>query len=421
MTPKIFSERISDRGVWAFPLLFVILAFVKAPTLFIDPRFWAEEGSRFFQPFWTKHFIECILTIYIGSYQFLTNLSVFLATLVPLKYAPAVTTYLALALHSLVAFQIGLFAKEHGIRLGVGFLLIIAWVFLPATYEVWLTSTNLQWLTGVSMLLVLCMPSSALDRGRPTYLIWTALCAVSGVPATILAPLFVGRSLVEKNKTLLWIGLLLTAGALLQLTIITHSTITGRSFDFDVVGLSMSIALQTILVSFLGISAADSLANNIKSALPDIAVVTYPIFLVAILIGATAFYLAWRSPHRSIATYIAAAAIVVSVVQVFGALGNSWIMVSGMGGARYFLLGQIALSLLLALGTTSPNLHLKRLATILLVAMCLVHVTERIAKSKSFRSALTGPSWQQQIDHCPSDHACRIDIWPRGWHIDIMT
>lgn len=393
----------------------------KPPTLFIDPRLWAEEGSGFFQSFWTKHFIECILTVHIGNYQFLTNLSVFLATLVPLKYAPAVTTYFALAIHSLVAFQIGLFAKEYGMRIGIGLLLVVAWVFLPATYEVWLTATNLQWLIGISMLLVLCMPSSALDRRRPTYLIWASICAVSGVPATILAPLFVGRSLIEKNKTILWIGVFLTAGAIFQLIIITHSTITGRSFDFDVFGLLTSIALQTTLVSFFGISAIGSLANDIKSALPHIAPTTYPTFLAAILIGATVFYLAWKSPYRSTAAYIATAAILVSVVQVFGALGNSWVMVSGMGGARYFLLGQIALSLLLALGTTSPNLHLKRLATILLVAICIVQVTQRIAKSRSFRPILTGPSWQQQIEHCQRGQTCHIDIWPQGWHIDIVT
>jgi hypothetical protein len=171
----------------------------------------------------------------------------------------------------------------------------------------------------------------------------------------------------------------------------------------------------------LGIFAIGSLANDIKSALPHIAAVTYPTLLAAILIGTMAFYLAWKGSHRSTVVYIAIAATLVSVVQTFGALGNSWVMVSGMGGARYFLLGQIALSLLLALGTTSTNLHLKRLATMLLVAICIVQVTQRIAKSKSFHPILTGPSWRQQIEHCSPGQTCRIDIWPRGWHIDITT
>ncbi len=421
MTSKILSERTSDRSVLIFPLLFVVLAFVKTPNLFLDPRFWAEEGSAFFEPFLTKHFIESTFTTYIGNYLFLTNLSVSLATFVPLKYAPAITTYFALVIHSLVAFQIGLFTKERGIALGVGLLLVVAWVFLPATYEVWLTATNLQWLTGVSMLLVLCMPDTALDRRRSAYLAWTAICAVSGVPATILAPIFLGRSLIEKNKMTLWIGLLLGAGAILQLIIISHNTITGRGFNFDFISLSVPILLQIVLVSLFGISATESFANHIKSTFPHIAIATYAVLIAAILIAATIFYFAWKTPFRSTAVYITSAAILVSIVQVFGALGNSWGMVSGTNGARYFLLGQIALSLLLALGTTSLNLHLKRSATILLVAVCTVQVSQRVTKSKLLRPILTGPSWQREIEHCRPGQICRIDIWPRGWHIDIAT
>lgn len=418
MILKAFSARASNRSIWIFPLLFVVLAFIKAPILFRDPRFWAEEGTAFFQQFLTKSFIESIFTTYIGSYLFLTNLSTFLATLVPLKHAPAVTTYFALAIHSIVAVQIGLFAKEHKMPIGIGLLLIVAWAFLPATYEVWLTATNIQWVTGVSMLLVLAMPGPALDRARSIYLTWSIICALSGVPATILAPLFVGRFILEKNKSALWIGLTLGAGAILQIAVIANSVVTGRSFSRSILSLLRPIALQTTLVSFLGPAATEDIAKHVRSA-PLASAMTYLTLIIGGGLAAMAFVAPWKSPGRLIAIYILLAAILVSVVQVFGSLGDPAGMISSMAGGRYFLFGQVALCLILALGTASSNIHLKRLAAILLLTICIVQVEQKMGKPALFSPILTGPSWRQQVKRCQPDQPCRIEIWPPGWHLDV--
>ena len=84
----------------------VFIAEKRGTVLFYDSRFWAEEGSVFFASFRDFSFFEAIRYTYLGSFLGLTNLTVWLSTLAPLEYAPAVTTAIALAFHTAVAFQI---------------------------------------------------------------------------------------------------------------------------------------------------------------------------------------------------------------------------------------------------------------------------------------------------------------------------
>jgi hypothetical protein len=73
--------------------LFGILAIVKLPQLFIDPRFCVEEGPNYFATFQTMSMWDTLPFCYRGSCQGATNLVVYAATLAPIRYAPTATTY----------------------------------------------------------------------------------------------------------------------------------------------------------------------------------------------------------------------------------------------------------------------------------------------------------------------------------------
>jgi hypothetical protein len=71
-----------------------------------------------------------------------------------------------------------------------GILLIMCWVFLPRTYGPRLTATNLQWVAGVSLLLIFCLPDRQLERHPVVFTIWALVCGLSGIPGILVTPLF---------------------------------------------------------------------------------------------------------------------------------------------------------------------------------------------------------------------------------------
>jgi hypothetical protein len=166
-------------------VLFAVLAVVKSPQLFIDPRFWAEEGKFYFAAFQSMSMWNALRFCYLGSHQGATNLIVYTATSVPIRYAPTVTTDLSFAAHALVAWQVGMVVGAHSLPRTAGILLIICWPFLPQTYEVWLTASNLQWLAGVSVLLIFCLPDRPLQRHPMIFAIWALAPRCFGYPALL--------------------------------------------------------------------------------------------------------------------------------------------------------------------------------------------------------------------------------------------
>jgi hypothetical protein len=110
------------------------------------------------------------------------------------------------------------------------------------------------------------------------------------------------------------------------------------------------------------------------------------------------------------------------MIQAFGSLGNPRDMISGLGGARYFLFGSMALCLLLAWGTTSPDESLRREAFALLILVAATGVVQRYT-SPSIDFTMSGPSFRQQVQACEAaaKPLCRVALWPRSaaWYVDL--
>ena len=126
----------SDR-IWLFAYVafFAALSLVKAPNVLVDPRFWAEDGAFYFTNFRALDAWGALFYITNGNYQFLTNVLVYLATKVPLVHAPAITTYGAYLVDTLVVVLIHAVVASYGINRHVGLLLVAGWTLMPASYE----------------------------------------------------------------------------------------------------------------------------------------------------------------------------------------------------------------------------------------------------------------------------------------------
>ena len=157
LTPMMLLE-IFRRREMRSSILFILIGFLKTPEIFIHPRFWAEEGAIFYRDIQGHSVFFAITYLYDNSILLPTSIAVWIATKVPLILAPDVTTAIAFTVQIGVAGLIGLWAKFEDLSDFVTALLVICWAFLPATYEIWASATNLQWTFSIAALLVLLMP-----------------------------------------------------------------------------------------------------------------------------------------------------------------------------------------------------------------------------------------------------------------------
>ena len=134
------------------------------------------------------------------------------------------------------------------------------------------------------------------------------------------------------------------------------------------------------------------------------------------------FYLAFglntkRFPNTiagdSNAIYIVTSWLLVSFLNIIGSLGE-FSMLLAPGAGRYFFFGASCFCLLLGFATTAKPQIVRAAATISLALIASVGISQRFFGHWPAQF-ISGPSWQRQIQNCPSDEPCLIGIWPDGW------
>jgi len=403
----------------AFPLVFLAIALWKSRNLFAHPRFWAEEATVFYARFLHSSFFDSIFYVKSASLQLLTNVIVYAAAQAPPELGPTVTTYAALALHLVVVVQIALFIRAHGLGQATGLLLVGAWALLPQTYEVWLSATNAQWVAGVSALMVFVMPSAWMARHRRGAALWCFVCGLSGVPATLLAPMFILRALIERSRPVALIAAALAATVIVQLAVLAAFG-ESRPYPRDPMTLTVPLFLQSVLAPVVSADGADRLAMHILSPHPAIAamslIATLILGLAVLGVATAAAATARRKPD---AWLVLLALVGVTAVQNFGGISPREHL-AGAAGARYFLCGAMCLCLLLGWGTQAWPASLRRVSFGLLCWIVLVGIVTAAVSPWTIPHT-HGPSWRRQIDACVPGQICSVTVWPGGpaWALEI--
>jgi hypothetical protein len=216
-------------------LLVMLLMFLRAPWLLTRPRFWAEEGTVWFQHATTHSAFAnfSFVNSETGYYILLTNIGAMLASATKnwfgLEHAPAATTYFA-GLIQLIPFLIILCFKSHLFtsiwRIVAGCLILLC--APTATGEVWLNSVNSQTYLGAAALLVVFVDSSVWTR----FTTWSmrvllVLAGLSGLYAAVLFPLYAVSYRVYKERERIVQAALLAACFLVQLSVVLFARSAG--------------------------------------------------------------------------------------------------------------------------------------------------------------------------------------------------
>lgn len=159
-------RKILNLADWRFVLLIIIVSamILRAPYLFSNPRFWAEEGAVYFYFAFHNSFFEAIFSPHQGYYSLYPNLMTLLAArLVSLEHAPLFTTVAAM-LVQIVPYILILYRLNH-LSIFHKFILCVATFFVVHTGEVWLNTITAQFHFALaSFFILLAEQTEASDR-----------------------------------------------------------------------------------------------------------------------------------------------------------------------------------------------------------------------------------------------------------------
>jgi hypothetical protein len=217
------------------------------------------------------------------------------------------------------------------------------------------------------------------------------------------------------------IGVILSICALIQLVLIITHPIEGRSFAFAPLTLVLPGLLQTVLAPIISADIVELIGAKIRSGEAGADVVTTATVLVSLSLICLAAALAWSSRWRSLVAVLLFLWALESVLNTFGAFGGyPEGLISGWGGARYYLFGCMCFLLLLMLGTGANDRLARRISVGLICLMGAVSVAQMI-KSPWTRGLTEGPSWASEIERCVPARSCMVTVWPGGaeWTFEI--
>jgi len=189
-------------------LSFALLVFYRSPEIFIFGRFFAEEGSVYWSYALANDYSDIIqYLVPPGGYFTLNiNLAMILVKILPISYAPFITTYLSLFIAVLPAFFV---YKYNFLRLNnvENNYLFGLYIFLHSLHwpEVTLNSINSQVYLGILVFLILTFGlKNNKTKFRFIEQIILFISFLSTFYAVVQFPIILIRYLKEKNNYLLF-------------------------------------------------------------------------------------------------------------------------------------------------------------------------------------------------------------------------
>ena len=397
----------TERLLWV--LAFAVLICARMPGILIHGRFWVEAGW-YFRNAWTMPWYDALTVTYGGYVSLVPALAGLLARhLVPLEYAPYVSTYVALFIQLCPAILLAT-ARDGWlsgrITLGAALLLI---AIPPASAHVWLATIHAQVHLALcaGLILALEMRGGATGLFRLTLL---ALAAATGPGAWALTPLFALRAFLERSR-----GRAVQAGILAAITIIQLLFFFHMLAARSVAGPRMQLLIvfvRHLLIPFLGHDEAIGIAASIHDEVAAATAPVWPMLVTVFVFGAFAVAIFWQKVHP--AAWMLAAGVTLAVVGYIGAPQGA---LTVNFTPRYSFAPGVLFSLaLLALASLARG-RAHVVASALVVWLIVVGAHEYFVPQTPPFAA--GPDWRSEVAAWRADPSRPLRIWPETWSIHL--
>jgi len=183
----------------------VILIVMRHVDFFISPRFWAEEATQYFYDAYMNG-PSALVQAHKGYYSIVPTVSAYFATLVPLEHAPLVTTIFAFFVQVIPFYLIYISRSEYFNTSLKKLLASLIILFVVHTPEIWLNAITSQFHFVIIVFILLLENKDNIPKSKRYWFYFlTLVSGLSGVPANILAPLFLYNYLITKQKENLYL------------------------------------------------------------------------------------------------------------------------------------------------------------------------------------------------------------------------
>lgn len=384
---------------------------LRAPQLIRYPRFWAEEGSRYFHYALEHGFWSILFWVepQAGYLDITRHFGAGLASLVPLVYAPYITTFISFSIQ-LLACLIIIYGNspffDNYIKKSLGCLIVL---FAPSVIdEVWLNTINsMTWYGLIGFLIAADRLSSIRRQQVIFYRIVLTIGVLSGPYLCMLSPVYVLIAISERTRNTVINAAIVFVGLILQFLALLNTTSSGnlnekRFLSIDFFDTTYAIFFNHIVKPIISPNVVVKLTQ-----IPFGLTVVFGLFIVLALAIISYAYI------RHLAIWKENWKILISWACFSG--GVSLTSLSHQSAGRYAVLpGWLILFLLLNCS------HYGRLRFISVVSICLLIFSLGIGLtnySLSGRSHCSGHSWRIDIELARGGAQEAIPICPEGWSI----
>jgi hypothetical protein len=172
--------------------LCALVLIVRRPDALFTAQFWAEDCAVYFKDS-IELGVAALVVPYAGYFTLVQRLVALVASPVPAAFAPLAFNVLALATALLVILRV----LSRRLELPYRALLALAIVLVPHTGEVFLTATNLQWITALAMVAVVFSRAPQTLVAWIVDVAWLVVAGLSGPFVIFIVPLVIIRMVRE--------------------------------------------------------------------------------------------------------------------------------------------------------------------------------------------------------------------------------
>ncbi|MCJ8345710.1 hypothetical protein MJH12_09230 [bacterium] len=322
-------------------LLFYLLCILRNSTLFTQPRFWAEEGSTYFQTAYNEGFWNGLSQVQMGYFSIIPNVATAVSSLIPLNFAPLPCLIISLLIQSinvhLILYNSHHFWGQTSHKISLFFLML----FLPFSEEVFLNTICSQFHLQLSVFLMIYL--YAKDPIPKKHLFIYTLAFLSGgvgLITFVIFFLFIKKDHQKHFKIVIYLFLI---GLCIQGFFYSISQ-TPRLYSYNLKYYLQIICAKHIIGPMFGYALEDFyhgiifVKNYLKESSLDLLVQMIKIsYLKNLLFLCSTSLLIYTLKNIQKKTQLLLSALVLSLVFIFLSLKNgSESFLSFHGGGRYF-------------------------------------------------------------------------------------
>ena len=397
------------RALFAFFTLCLLAFVLKSPDAYVDPQFWAEDGTVFFQQQW-NHGWPQVFVPYAGYLHVIPRLVAWAASFFPIVWAPTLHNFANLGLCAAgVAYMLW---RLESPRLAT--LLFLGLFLTPTGRGIFGTLTNLQWFLQLAMVAACFIPARRLHGWRqPALLFGLLMCALTGPFSAMLVAIHAGllglAALFLRFRPAM--GLAQELRGYLDGLDRTRLSILWLGGLAQVIAVMLAPAqpsggelLPTVLAALGGVTQTHTFGHRIMPASMFLAL------LVCLCAGAALA----RLPARLKGCILVLSAL--ALLEVAAGCAKSGLMGDSLGsGDRYFVLFKAMFWLLAWIGASWLLSSRRAQAWPMLVA-CLILVAA-INGASLQRPRIDGPKWRDGVASMVPGQPAEIPISPSRWKV----